>query len=166
MKLFFSFLVAGILLNLPPEVVNQIYLRHSVSGFVQTTLVYVAFLICLFWVRKFYRGLAGVSMPAQLLWYVLLGIFGLGVEWLLLGNRGAAWYGQIAMFTFWGSFGLMPVIFSEAPQTPKIKSGLVKYGMLWTVIYLALGAVNGGLGLLIWIAGCACLNIFYWDYFR
>ncbi len=165
MKTFFKFVIAGLLINVPPEVVNQIYVKRSVSGFIQTAIVYMVFLALLYPVKKMFNRLVKSRLLNALVWYLLLGAFGLYIEWNLLGNRGAAWYGQIAMFTFWGSFGLVPMVFTEQPVLPAIKKGLIKYCLPWGVLYLFIGNLNPGLGLLIWIIGSVGLNYLFILYF-
>ena len=166
MKHFFKFLLIGLIYGGFPEVVNQIYVKHSVSGFFATLRYYLIMLLILFVLRKWYNRIVKNKLVNNLFWYVLLGAFGLYIEWTYLGNQGAAWYGQIAMFTFWGSFGIMPAIFTEEPVFADMKRSIKKYTVVWIAIYLIAGIANPGLGLLLWILGSVLLNYYYFRYFR
>ena len=166
MKTFFKFFFVGLIFNGPPEIINQVYIHHSVAAFWATLRVYAIFLFVIFFLRKGYRRIVSNSPTSIVIWYILFGIFGLAIEWGLLGNAGVAWYGQIAMFTFWGTFGLMPVIFTEAPTFPDVIKSILTFALFWIPIYLIVGAKNSGLGLLIWIFGTIFLNYFYLKYFR
>ena len=166
MKYFLKFILAGLFLSIPAEIVNQIYVHKSLSGFVQTAIVYVVFMVILFFLKNLFSRIFKNKFSNSLLWYIFLGLFGLLlVEWTLLGNRMAAIYGQIAMFTFWGSFILMPIIFTEDQTPPVLKKSIIKFSFFWIPIYLIAGIPNPGLGLIIWIFGTIYLNYFYFKFF-
>ena len=165
MKKFLIFIFVPLLANGCAEIVNQIYIRHAVGGFFHTIVSYVILLVTLYFIRKLFIAVFPKNFLGTVAWYVVLGGIGLVIEWFLLGNKGVAWYGQIAMFTFWGSFGMLPAIFAEQPTFSTVQKPTVIYLFCWIVIYLIAGFINPGLGLLLWILGSVILNYFYVRYF-
>ena len=165
MQKLFLFIFPTLVVSVSAEIVNQILVKKSFSGFVNTTIVYLVFLIILFYVKKGFNKILKNAFYNTLVWYILLGIFGLFVEWNLLGNSQVQIHGQIAMFTFWASFGIMPTIFSESPMKTDLQKYFIQYLIVWTCLYLLAGIlVNPGLGLLLWVVGSIGLNYFYIKY--
>lgn len=167
MKRFLKFIFVGLVFSGAPEVVNQIYVKQSLSGFTSTIKSYIIFLVILYFVRKIYNRIIKRKRLNVIIWYILLGMFGLAIEWFLLGNAGVAFYGQIAMFSFWGgAFGLLPVIFTEEPSFSDLKRSIKKFSVIWMAIFLIAGIPNPGLGLIIWIFGNIAINYYFFKYFR
>ena len=166
MKTFTTFILAGLLINVPPEIIDQIYVHKTTGGFISTTIIYAVFLGLLFFLKNIFNLLVTNKLANAISWYIILGLFGLFVEWNLIGNSGVAWYGQIVMFTFWGSFAMVPSIFAEEPSFWKLKRAIVRYSVPWIFLYLLAGIPSPNLGTLIWLLGCAGLNYFYIKYFR
>lgn len=159
-------MLVGLAFSIVPEIVNQIYVRKDILGYWFSVVIYVVLLVLLFFLRKIFILLIRNKTISAFSWYVLLGILGLIAEWNILGNADAAIHGQVAMFTFWGSLGLVPVIFTEEPAFPDLKKIIKRYASVWMFIFLIAGIFNPGLGLLIWILGCIWLNYYYFAYFK
>lgn len=167
MRPFLAFVGGGLLYGLPPEVVNQLYVRRSARGFLGACLSYALLLLVLFALRRFYNRLCKGPKSNLLLWYASLGLIGLFVvEWRLLGNAGAAWYGQVAMFTFWGGLATVPVFMTEDLVPQDLRTRTFRYLAGWYLTILSVGAFSPNLGLLLWVLGSCGLNYFFWQTFR
>jgi hypothetical protein len=165
MKIFFLFILIGLLYGASAEVVNQIYVNHSSRGFFWAVVSYAVFLSVLYFVRILYNRIFGKGVLSNIVWFLLFGCIGLCIEWNFLGKKDVLWYGQIAMFTFWSTLAFMPVLFTEEVVFSNLLRRLKIYSGIWIPLYLLVGLVNGGLGLFIWIWGTIALNYFYVTYF-
>lgn len=166
MKDLLVFISVGIAYALPPEIVNQVYVKKSWAGFFGALVWYVLLLSLGFAARKIYRRFFRLPQVGEILWFTVWGSVGLCIEWFLLGNAGAAWYGQSAMFIFWASFFSMPVVAVERRlQASFVEKALVYY-LSWYCLILISGLFNGDFALLVWILG-SNFSIYFWlVYFR
>jgi hypothetical protein len=160
-KRLLAFVATGLLYAAPAEVVNQLYVRRSPHGFFSALLSYAILLTALFFIRKLFVRIFRRPLPSVTAWFVAFGAFGIWVEWVLLGNRGAAWYGQVAMFTFWAGLATVPVLSGENLVPPVLRKRTLRYFAVWYLIILASGLINPGLGLLLWVIGSCGLNYFF-----
>ena len=101
------FILLGLLLGAPGEILNQILARHDVRAFRTTMFSYSILLFMGFFVGKGIALLIKHRARAMVIYYLGFGSLGLAVEWLLLGNAPSVDPFQVitqpGMFTFWGT---------------------------------------------------------------
>jgi hypothetical protein len=174
MKKLAAFSLLGLGFSVPGEILNQILARHNIRAFGSTMISYTVLLFLGFFVEK---GI-GAMLPrpkARLVYYLLFGSLGLMVEWLLLGNAPVLEPFQVitqpGMFTFWGTMLLGPCILLE-PDFPALKWSFLRFFLLYSLLYLGVALVlpkeKGGIfiAFVIFAAGSAALNWFYWKYYK
>ncbi len=133
MKDLFIFVFAGIAYVLPPEIANQVYVKKSWAGFFGALFWYLLLLLLGFAVRAAYRRFIKLPRFRKVLWFVAWGGAGLCIEWFLLGNAGAAWYGQSAMFVFWASLFSVPDVALMLRPLPAFVKKALAYYLFWYV---------------------------------
>lgn len=165
--IFLKFILVGLFFGCGGEVVNQIYIKQSVTGFKSTVLSYFIFLILLFLIRKIFKRFVKNIFLNSLIWYIFWGTFGILIEWIFLGTSNVVWYGQIGMFTFWATMAFIPVVFTEGLVSKKLLKRIILYSLIWTTIFLVGGKiVNSGFGLVVWLFGCIWLNVYVYLYLK
>jgi len=112
MKELLIFVLLGLLVAAPGEVLNQILARHNVQAFRSTMISYTVLLLIGYFVGE---GISSVCKKSRsrLIYYLLFGFLGLMVEWFLLGNAPVLEPFQIitqpGMFTYWGTMLLAEI---------------------------------------------------------
>lgn len=171
-----AFILLGLLLAAPGEVLNQILARHDARAF-RTTMTSYSILLCVgFFVGKGIARLIKRRARAMLVYYLGFGSLGLAVEWLLLGNAPTLDPFQVitqpGMFTFWGTMMLGPRLIMDPAGSPGLRRSFIGYFVTFSALYLLVAAIiprnYGGVffGFIIFAAGSAWLNYFYIKYFR
>jgi hypothetical protein len=170
------FILLGLLLAAPGEILNQILARHDVRAFQTTMFSYSVLLFIGFFVGKGIALLIKRRARAMLIYYLGFGSLGLAVEWLLLGNAPSADPFQVitqpGMFTFWGTMLLGPRLIVDPAGSPGLRRSFIRFFAAFSAIYLLVAAIiprnHGGIyfGFIIFAAGSTWLNYFYIKYFR
>ena len=170
------FILLGLLLAAPGEILNQILARNDVRAFRTTMISYSVLLLVGFFVGKGIALLIQRRARAMMVYYLGFGSLGLAVEWLLLGNAPSADPFQVitqpGMFTFWGTMLLGPRLIMEPAGSPGLRRSFIGFFVTFSAIYLLVAAIiprnHGGVyfGFIIFAAGSMCLNYFYIKYFR
>jgi hypothetical protein len=169
-----QFLVLGLLLAAPGEVLNQVLARHDWRAFRATMVSYFVLLLIGFFAGEGAFRLIRSRARAMTLYYLASGTFGLGVEWLLLGNTPTADPLQIitqpGMFTYWGTMLLGPRLIAQPAGSPRLRRSFIGFFVGFSVAYLAVAVLvprdHGGIffGFLIFAAGNVWLNYYYARY--
>ena len=170
------FILLGLLLAAPCEILNQILARHDVSAFRTTMFSYSILLFIGFSVGKGIALLINRRARAMVIYYLGFGSLGLAVEWLLLGNAPSADPFQVitqaGMFTFWGTMLLGPRLIVDPAGSPELRRSFIGFFATFSAIYLLVAAIiprnHGGVyfGFIIFAAGSTWLNYFYIKYFK
>jgi len=119
MKELLIFVLLGLLVAAPGEVLNQILARHNVQAFRSTMISYTVLLLIGYFVGE---GISSVCKKSRsrLIYYLLFGFLGVMVEWFLLGNAPVLEPFQIitqpGMFTYGGTMLLAAWAFP--PRSP------------------------------------------------
>lgn len=176
MKKLLSFVLLGLLFAAPGEVLNQILARQNVRAFRSTMISYAVLLLIGYLVGWGIGRMAKRRSRALLVYYLLFGTLGLMVEWFLLGNAPVLDPFQVivqpGMFTYWGTFMLAPCLILEPAPFTALKRSFLKFFLSFSLLYLLVALVlpraKGGifLGFVIFAAGSAALNFYYFKYFR
>ncbi len=171
-----SFVLLGLLFAAPAEVLNQILARQNVRAFRSTMISYAVLLLIAYFVGKGISRMFKRRSRALLVYYLLFGTLGLMVEWFLLGNAPVLDPLQVivqpGMFTYWGTFMLAPCLVLEPAPFAALKRSFlrffVSFSLLYVLVALVLPRAKGGifLGFVIFAAGSAALNYYYFKYFR
>jgi hypothetical protein len=171
-----TFILLGLLLAAPGEVLNQILARRDLRAFRTTLFSYAILLLVAFFVCKLIRGAVKKRAVAVLSSYLLFGSFGLSVEWFLLGNAPVLDVGQMitqpGMFTYWGTLVLGPVLIADASAPAGLRRAFLLFFLIYTSCYLLVATLiprdHGGifLGFIIFAGGTTALNYFYMRYFQ
>ena len=173
MKKLLIFVLLGLLLSAPGEILNQLLARHNFRAFRSTMISYAVLLLIGFFASK---GLSAVcpKSKARLIQYLLFGFLGLMVEWFLLGNAPVLEPFQVitqpGMFTYWGTMLLAPCLIME-PGFVELKRSFTRFfawfSLLYLLVALVLPRAKGGifLGFVFFAAGTTALNYFYVKYF-
>lgn len=174
MKPLMIFIFLGLLFAAPGEVLNQILARQNVPAFRSTMISYAVLLAIGFFVSKRLSAICN-KFRARLLYYLLFGFLGLMVEWFLLGNAPVLDPFQVVtqpgMFTYWGTLLLGPCLVME-PDFPALRKSFIRFFAAFSSLYLLVALVvprnKGGIffGFIVFAAGTAALNYFYWKYFK
>jgi hypothetical protein len=171
-----AFILLGLFLAAPGEVLNQILARHDARAF-RITMTSYSILLCVgFFVGKGIARLIKRRARAMLVYYLGFGSLGLAVEWLLLGNAPTLDPFQVitqpGMFTFWGTMMLGPRLIMDPAGSLGLRRSFIGYFVTFSALYLLVAAIisrdDGGVffGFIIFAAGSAWLNYFYIKYFR
>jgi len=170
------FILLGLLLAAPGEILNQILARHDVRAFRTTMFSYSILLFIGFSVGKGIALLINRRARAMVIYYLGFGSLGLAVEWLLLGNAPSADPFQVitqaGMFTFWGTMLLGPRLIVDPAGSPELRRSFIGFFATFSAIYLLVAAIiprnHGGVyfGFIIFAAGSTWLNYFYIKYFK
>jgi hypothetical protein len=173
-KKLLIFILLGLGVAAPGEVLNQILARQNILAFRATMTSYAVLLLVGFFVGKGLRAV-WAKPRALLIFYLLFGFLGLMVEWFLLGNAPVLEPFQIitqpGMFTYWGSLMLAPCLLMEA-DFAGLKRAFVRYFAAFSFLYLLVASVvpreKGGIffGFVLFAAGTTGLNYFYRLYLR
>jgi hypothetical protein len=173
---FWIFVLFGLALAAPAEVLNQVLARGNPPAFLNTMISYFVLLVIGYFVnqalaRHFHR-----RARARLTLYLLFGSLGLMVEWFLLGNAPVLsplqLITQSGMFTYWGTMMLAPCLLREPADFAGIKRKFVRFFGAYSLLYLLVAGIvpraKGGIffAFVIFAAGTAGLNVFYVKYFR
>ena len=105
------FLLIGLVYVVAPEWINQVLIHHSLQSYA-TTLVIDAALILLSYVLWLAFGKRIVQ------YFFTVGFLGLLFEWFAVGNNPFSSALQVAMFAYWSSFLVFPVLLLD----PEYKS--------------------------------------------
>ena len=173
MKKLLIFVLLGLLVSAPGEILNQLLARHNLRAFRSTMISYGVLLLIGFFASK---GLSAVcpKSKALLIQYLLFGFLGLMVEWFLLGNAPVLEPFQIitqpGMFTYWGTMLLAPCLIMErgfAELKRSFARFFASFSLLYLLVALVLPRAKGGifLGFVLFAAGTTALNYFYVKYF-
>ena len=173
MKKLLTFVLLGLLVSAPGEILNQLLARHNLRAFRSTMISYGVLLLIGFFASK---GLSAVcpKSKARLIQYLLFGFLGLMVEWFLLGNAPVLEPFQIitqpGMFTYWGTMLLAPCLIMErgfAELKRSFARFFASFSLLYLLVALVLPRAKGGifLGFVLFAAGTTALNYFYVKYF-
>ena len=170
------FILLGLLLSAPGEVLNQILARHDVKAFWTTLFSYSILLFLGFFAARLLDWFIPRKWAAVLMHYLLFGTLGLAVEWVLLGNAPVLEPFQIVtqpgMFTYWGTMMLGPRMILEPAGAPGLRRNFVLFFAAFSAAYLLVAWLlprdRGGifLGFVIFATGTAALNYFYIQYVR
>jgi hypothetical protein len=171
-----GYIVLGLFLAAPGEVLNQLLARQNPLAFVHTLLSYSVLLLAGFFVGKGLDRILKSRAISLLTFYLLFGALGLAVEWFLLGNAPVLDPLQLVvqpgMFTYWGTMLLGPRLLMErGPRYSRLKRSFVRYFVAFSALYLVVAAVipraMGGIffGFLLFAAGSVALNCYYGKYF-
>jgi len=170
------FILLGLLLAAPGEILNQILARHDVRAFRTTMFSYSILLLIGFSVGKGIALLINRRARTMVIYYLGFGSLGLAVEWLLLGNAPSADPFQVitqaGMFTFWGTMLLGPRLIVDPAGSPELRRSFIGFFATFSAIYLLVAAIiprnHGGVyfGFIIFAAGSTWLNYFYIKYFK
>jgi hypothetical protein len=170
------FILLGLLLAAPGEILNQILARNDVRAFRATMTSYSILLLVGFFVGKWIARLIKHRARAMMIYYLGFGSLGLAVEWLLLGNAPTVDPFQVitqpGMFTFWGTMLLGPRLIMEPAGASRLRRSFLGFFVTFSVIYLLVAAIiprnRGGIffAFIIFAAGSTWLNYFYIKYFK
>ena len=170
------FILLGLLLAVPGEILNQILARNDVRAFRITLTSYSILLFVGFFIGKGIGRLIKHRARAMMIYYLGFGSLGLAVEWLLLGNAPTVDPFQVitqpGMFTFWGTMLLGPRLIMEPAGSPGLRRSFIGCFVTFSAIYLLVAAIiprnRGGIyfGFIIFAAGSTWLNYFYIKYFK
>ena len=176
MKKLVEFIISGISFAFPGEVLNQILSKHNIHAFMNTMFSYIFLLFTGFFAGNVINRIVKDKSRAAIIYYLLFGTFGLMIEWFLLGNAPILDLFQIivqpGMFTFWGTLLLGPRILMESSDFYALKKSFFRYFAGFSLLYLLIAIVvpkeSGGIffGFILFAAGTALLNLFYYKYFR
>jgi hypothetical protein len=171
-----AFILLGLLLAAPGEVLNQILARHDVRAYRVTMTSYSVLLFVGFFAGKLIARIIKQQARAMMIYYLVFGSLGLAVEWLLLGNAPSVDPFQVitqpGMFTFWGTMLLGPRLIMEPAGSPALRRSFLGFFAAFSAIYLLVAALiprnHGGIffGFIIFAAGSTWLNYFYLKYFK
>jgi hypothetical protein len=173
MKKLLIFVLLGLLLAAPGEILNQLLARHNLRAFRSTMISYSVLLLVGFFASKGLSAFCRKSR-ARLIHYLLFGFLGLMVEWFLLGNAPVLEPFQIitqpGMFTYWGTMLLAPCLIMErgfAELKRSFARFFASFSLLYLLVALVLPRAKGGifLGFVLFAAGTTALNYFYVKYF-
>lgn len=176
MRKLLLFILLGLLLATPGEILNQILAHHDTRAFRTTLCSYACLLLVSFFVAKMIFAIVKKRGPAAVGYYLLFGSLGLAVEWCLLGNAPVLDLLQLitqpGMFTYWGTLVLGPRLIMDRDVSPGLRWSFVRFFLTFSAAYLVVAAFvprdRGGifLGFIIFAAGTAALNYFYIRYFQ
>ena len=117
-----TFILLGLFLATPGEILNQIVARHDVHAFQTTLFSYSVLLLIAFFVCRTIVVVLKQRRAALVSSYLLFGSLGLALEWSLLGNAPVLDRLQLitqrGMFTYWGTLVLGPILLND-PEAPR-----------------------------------------------
>ncbi len=170
------FVLLGLLLATPGEILNQILARNNVSAFRSTLCSYAILLLVGFFVSKVILAVVKKQKLAAVSCYLLFGSLGLAVEWCLLGNAPVLdvlqFVTQPGMFTYWGTLVLGPRLLMDPAATPALRWAFVRFFLIYSSVYLLVAVLiprdRGGVffAFIIFAAGTTALNYFYIKFFQ
>lgn len=171
-----SFILLGLMLAAPGEVLNQILARHNLPAFRNTMTSYSILLFVGFLARGGILRLFASRARAMVVYYLAFGCLGLAVEWFLLGNGPVANPLQVitqpGMFTYWGTMMIGPTLIMEPGGLSGLRRHFIRFFVVFSAVYLLVAAIipkdHGGVffGFIIFAAGTAWLNWYYIKFFR
>ncbi len=170
------FVVLGLMLAAPGEILNQILARNDPSAFGTTLVSYSILLLAGWFVGKVVFRLITSRARAAVIYYLLFGSLGLAVEWCLLGNAPVADPLQVitqpGMFSYWGTMLLGPRLIMDPIAPSGLRRSYVSFFLIYSLIYLLVAVTiprnHGGIffGFILFAAGTTGLNYYYLRYFR
>jgi len=176
MRELLLFILLGLLLATPGEILNQILARNDIRAFRTTLFSYASLLLVGFFVGRIILAVVKKDSPAAVSYYLLFGSLGLAVEWCLLGNAPVLDVLQLitqpGMFTYWGTLVLGPRLIMDPDVSPGLRWSFVRFFLIYSSVYLLVAALiprnRGGVffGFIIFAAGTTALNYFYIRYFQ
>lgn len=138
MKNLIKFILVGLGVVAVGEFQLGVIFRGDVTGYGITMLLYVVILSLAYGFLKFaYKKWPRAK--ADMYYFITLSIFGLLIEWFLLGT--APWLdheaNQFGMLAWWSALALVPVIFIDPEATESIKNRIKKTLLIFSLGTLA-----------------------------
>lgn len=165
MKNLVKFILFGLLFSAyPGEIANQIIVHRTLQGFAGTMAIYMVLLTLGYWINKLFQR----KLIPTLLYFVLFGVIGLLIEYLIVGQGPEA--STVGMFTFWAMLFTLPRIFSDdSGQFEDLKKKITKYWFVSSPLVLLIflippidtGTYFGILAFLVQVMG---FYVFYVSY--
>ncbi|HEY2979562.1 MAG TPA: hypothetical protein VGJ22_00145 [Anaerolineales bacterium] len=175
------FVLVGTFFSTVEEFLTVVVLKHDLASFVFTLLVlFPVFLTFAFLSSRLFNRLLRREPARDIAHFVIYGVFGLMIEWFLIGL--APWSDpsanpilmalfQFGMFSFWATVGFAPRLFiSGAELARETRASILRFYIpyfaltyvvaLTVPIELRFVAIIG-----LVIFGYAFLNLFYLKYF-
>lgn len=145
---FFKFVLVGLLTAAAGELqVNVLVGGKGAGAYFSSMLLYVFFLALMYLLGKFLDRVTSIK-KIDFIYYLAGGLFGLAIEWFLIGN--APWAGtgaiQAGMFAWWGAIFLVPRIFTTPIDAlvgrvrKRVAVSLLVYSVVSVIIVSALPA--------------------------
>ena len=132
---FLKFIAVGLVFALFVEFVYRILGRFNPKAFGIALVFYPFYLAFAYAVSRAADRIIKNPLSANIFCFFFFGLFGLMVEWKLLGNSPSAnpHASQIGMFAMWVVFFCMPRLFVDPDAPPKIKK--------WAKLFFASNAL-------------------------
>ena len=122
MKNFIKFILVGLGVVVAAEFQLGVIFRGDVIGYGITMLLYVVILSLAYGFLKFAHK-KWPKAKADIYYFIILSIFGLLIEWFLLGT--APWLdneaNQFGMLAWWSALALVPRIFTDSTASEALK---------------------------------------------
>ena len=139
---WFCFVVVGMVTAAIGELQFSVFLRGDWANWIGSLVVNALFCTGLWLLyRLLFRPLAGRRW--QLATYVLVtGVAGLAMEWFAIGNSpwGNPDASQVAMFAYWASMALAPVVVLEG--APRLRRQLLAVALVYLGLAFAVQMVE------------------------
>ena len=110
MTKYLRFVLIGLVLGLNAEVQLKLIAGIKPSGFVVALFAYPVILSLSYFFSKAVDRLVSSAWKGDVCHYLVVGLFGLSVEWILLGNGPQSNAFQPGMFAMWTTFCFGPRI--------------------------------------------------------
>ncbi len=144
MSTYFRFLFIGLILGLHTEIQFKLIAGIKPAGFIIAVFAYPVIISLSYLASRWIDRLVESSWKGDLIHYFASGVFGLAVEWGLLGNGPGSNAFQLGMFAMWTSFCFGPRVLTR-PAACIEKSGrgfwwaFASTGTLLAAIVLSIG---------------------------
>ncbi len=147
-NIFFKFILVGLLTVLAGEFqVNVLVFGKEIDEYFSVLLIYAFLLALMYLFGKFLEKKVSPKR-VDVIYYITAGLFGLALEWFIIGN--APWAGsgaiQAGMFAWWSAVFLIPRIFTDTRDalvtslTRKIFVLLLIYSVVSTLVVAIVSA--------------------------
>lgn len=120
MKEYLRFLLLGLILGLFTEIQLKLVAGTNPGSFGIVLVAYPVIITFFYAISRLIDNLSTSRWTADLMHYLFVGLFGLLVEWTLLGNGPGSNAIQTGMFAMWTTFGFGPRILTRV--SPAVKN--------------------------------------------